>query len=172
MAIFTKYSIESEDVVAYDINKRAVRQTKDSVALGILGYELTRTMSATIRVLDRFDGLMTEIVSLKNTTGMRTVFDTTKRKEIELDLFTRAAQKARDQADLLAKGFGTEVSSIYAITASQGGFGNIENEFLGGAGFRGYVASQAAGPLAKSVQVFVPNTIRLQESMSAIFRLK
>ena len=168
MAIFTKYGIESKDVVAYDINKRVVRQIK-----GPDGYEMTRTMSITIRALDRFDSLMTEIVSLKNTTGIRTVFDTTKRKEVELDLFTKAAKKARDQADLLAKGFGTEVSSIYAISASQGGFGNIENEFLGGAGFRGYVARAAeAGTLAKSVQVFVPNTIRLQESVSAIFKLK
>ena len=171
MAIFTKYGIENKDVVAYDINKRTVRQTKDFVALGILGYELTRTISVTVRVLDRFDGLMTDIVSLKNTTGIRTVFDTTKRKEIEVDLFREAAQKAREQADLLAKGFGTEVSSVHAISASQGGFGNIENEFGMGAGFRGYVA-QAAGPLAKTVQVFVPNTIKLQESVSAIFRLK
>jgi len=166
MAIFTKYGIENKDVIAYDINKQAVRQIK-----GIVGYELTRTMSVTVRVLDRFDGLMTDIVSLKNTTGIRTVFDTTKRKEIEVDLFREAAQKAREQADLLAKGFGTEVSSVHAISASQGGFGNIENEFGMGAGFRGYVA-QAAGPLAKTVQVFVPNTIKLQESVSAIFRLK
>jgi len=171
MSIFAQYGIANADVVAYEINKETVRQRKDFVDLGILGYELTRRMSLTVRMLDKFDGLMTEIIGLKNVTNVHTIFDTTKRKEIEADLFKQAAQKARDQAELLASGFGSELSSVQAISASQWGFGNMDGEFGMAPTYRGYAASAPA--MAKeSMKVLVPNTIKLQEAVSAIFRLK
>ncbi len=173
MSIFAKYGIDNADVVAYEINKQTVRQTKDFVALGILGYELTRRMSVTVHMLDKFDGLMTEIVGLKNVTNVHTIFDTTKRKEIEADLFKQAAQKARDQAELLANGFGSEISSVQAISGSQGGFGNMDGEFGMGPNYRGYAAAAAPAALQeRSMKVLVPNTIKLRETVSAIFRLK
>ncbi len=174
MAIFKKYGIADEDVEAYEINKETVRERKDYVALGILGYELTRRMSVTLRKLDKFDGLMSAIVGLKNVERVNTVFDTTRRKEIEAELFKKAAQKAREQAELLAKGFGAEISKVQAISVSQGGFGNIGGEFgFGMEGtYRGYAAPAAAPMQEKSVGVFVPNTIKLKTSVSAIFRIK
>ena len=173
MSIFGKYGIENADVVAYEINKETVRQRKDYVALGILGYELTRRMSVTVRMLGKFDALMTQIVGLKNVTSIQTVFDTTKRKEIEADLFREAAQKTRDQADLLAKGFGSEIASVHAISSSQRGFGSMDSEFGMGPNYRGYGEPVPAGIAEqKSMKVFVPNTIKLKEAVSAIFRLK
>ena len=172
MSIFAKYSIENTDVVAYDINKETVRQRKDFVALGILGYQLTRPMSVTVRMLSKFDGLMTQIVGVKNVTKVHTVFDTTKRKEIEADLFKQAAQKARDQAELLAKGFGSEISSVHAISASRWGFGGMDSEFGMGPDYGEYAVAASAAVEEKSMKVFVPNTIKLQKAVSAIFRLK
>jgi len=129
-------------------------------------------MIVTVRTLGKFDALMTQIVDLKNVTKIHTVFDTTKRKEIEAELFREAAQKARAQAELLSNGFGSEIFSVHAIAASQWGFGGLDSEFGVGASYRGYAAPAAAASEEKSVKVFVPNTIKLQKAVSAIFRLK
>jgi len=172
MAIFKKYGIADEDVVAYEINKETVRERKDNVALGILGYELTRRMSVTLRKLDPFGGLMSEIVNLANVEKVKTVFDTARRKEIEAELFKKAAQKAREQAELLARGFGSQITHVQAIAASHVGFGGIGGEFGFEGTYRGYaVAAKAAMP-EQSINVFVPHAIKLKASVSAIFRLK
>jgi len=173
MAIFHKYAIEDKDIVAYEISKEAVRERKENVGLKILGYDLTRRMSVTVRKLDRFDALMTELVGLKNVVQVQTVLDTTRRKEIEADLFRQAAQKARESADLLARGFGSEVASVHAISVSPWGFGNMGDEFGLGPGYRGYGAGASGAPgQEKGMNLFVPATIKLQEAVSAIFRLK
>jgi uncharacterized protein len=173
MAIFAKSGVENKDVVAYEINKEVVRERKDYIALKILGYELTRRMSVTIRKLADFDVLMMQFIGLKNVSQVHTVFDTTKRKEIESDLFRQAAQKARQQADLLAKGFGSEISSVHAISVTPWGFGGIDNEFGLGPTYRGYAAAAPAqAAREKGMNVLVPNTIKLQKAVSAIYKLR
>lgn len=177
LAILAKNGVENKDVVAFDINKDTVRERKDFVALKILGYELTRRMSATIRKLDRFDVLMTQLIELKNTLNIQTVFDTTNRKDIEADLFRQAAEKARQKADHLAKGFGSEIASVHAISVTPFGFGGMDDQFGVGSTYRVYYPAPAPHPAAgpvreKTMNLLVPNTIKLQEAVSAIYKLK
>ncbi len=143
MTLFKKFGIENKDVVAYEINKRTLRQEKDYVELKILGYELTRQVMVTIHHLDKFDALMTQLIELKNVTNIQTGFDTKKRKELEAELIKKSAHKARQQADLLAKGFGTEISSVYAITISPNSFADMSDSFTR-ASYRMFAAPVAA----------------------------
>jgi uncharacterized protein YggE len=173
MALFNKYGIDRKDVVAFEINKETVRERKDYVALRILGYELTRRVTVTVRKLDKFDALMTQLIGLRNITNVRTVFDTTQRKDIETDLFRQAAQKARQQAELLAKGFGSEIVSVHAISVSPFGFGVIDEVFGIGSQYGAYSAAAKAESMErKAINVLVPSTIKLQEAVNAIYTLK
>lgn len=175
-AIFGKYGIDNRDVVAFEINKETVRERKDYVALKILGYELTRRITMTVRKLGNFDALMTQLIGLRNVSDVRTVFDTTTRKEIEADLFRQAAQKAREQAEILAKGFGSEIVSVHAISVSPFSFGMMDEAFgvgsLLGLYSAGPAAAKAQSVEEKAINVLVPNTIKLQEAVNAIYKLR
>ncbi len=87
----SSYRIEKKDLVAFEITKETVRERKDYVRLRILGYEVSRRISVTVRHLDKYDALMTRLLSLKNVAKIQTRCDTTKRKGLETDLLTRAA---------------------------------------------------------------------------------
>jgi uncharacterized protein len=171
VSAFTKHKVDKKDMIAYDINKRTVRETKNYTQLGILGYEVSRRITVTVRYLDQYEPLMTNLLSLKNVTNLHAEFDRTDRRTIEAGLITQASQKAREQATLLAKGFGAEIASVHAISASRVGFGNIAGEFGMGAGYTP-VASMARGERAETTTIFVPSTIKMQASVNAIFRLK
>jgi uncharacterized protein len=167
--LFSKNDIEKKDVIAYEISKDTVRQTKEYVRLGISGYEIKRRISVTIRKLNTFDQLMTHLLNLKNISNIQPQFDTTKRKDIETELTKQAAVKARQEAEILAKGFGSEVLSIYAISTSPSQFGYIEMQFGFGPGHREYAA---AAYKSERVNVYMPNTIKLQQRVNAIFKIK
>lgn len=166
----SSYHIERKDLVAFEITKETVREMKDYVRLRILGYEVSRRISVTVRYLDKYDAFMTRLLSLRNVAKVRTQCDTTKRKVLEVDLLTKAAQKAREQADLLAKSFGREISAVQAISPDSRGFGNLGAEF----GMRGgyYGVEGQVFEAALKEKIFLPSTIKLQKAVNAIFRLK
>jgi len=172
VSIFNRFGIEKKDIMAFEVNKETVRQTKDYVKLGILGYEVTRPISLTIRKLDKFDTIMTQLLNLKNITNIHTGFDTSKRKEIEAELMKQAAQKAREQAEFLSKGFGSEISGVHAISVSPEDFGNLGVAFGLGRGYGAQYSLSSRTKMEESVTVFVPNTIKIEKVVNAIFRLK
>jgi uncharacterized protein len=171
MAIFNKYGIDKKDVVAFEINKETVRETKNYVALRILGYEITRQINITVRKLDGFDALMTQMMSLRNISHLRTAFDTTQRKDIEAELFGQAAQKAREQAELLAKGFGSEIASVHAISVSP--FPVIEEVFGVGSAYGMHFSTlEEKSVKREAVMVLVPSTVNLLKAVNAIYKLR
>ena len=80
IAFFDEMKIGREDIVAYEIDKRAVRERKDYLRLTILGYELSRSFSVTLRDLGRYERLVRRLLSLKNVVDVSTTFDPTDRK--------------------------------------------------------------------------------------------
>lgn len=167
VSLFEKYNIDKKDIVAYESTKNTVRERKDYVQLNILGYETGRRFSVKIRALDRYGDFIAALLDLKNVTNLQTAFDTSRRRTVEAELVAQACAKAREQADALARGFGTEVTSIFAITTSNLGFIFMSGQFGIGRGM-GIAKGESAAPPA----IFVPSTIKLQKAVTAIFKLK
>ncbi|MFX0201767.1 MAG: SIMPL domain-containing protein [Candidatus Hodarchaeota archaeon] len=167
ITFFAEHKIKKEDIVAYEIDKKAVRERKDYKELKILGYEVSRRFSITLRDLSLYEQFIKKLLFLKNVVNINAEFDRTDRKKIEADLIAEASRNAREQAELMAKGFGVQLGSVFAI--SQRGFQRLATEF----GVMGYEHGVAYKKrmVAKDF-LFAPSTITLQNTVTAIFKLK
>ena len=168
IAFFAEHKIKKEDIVAYEIDKRAVRERKDYNELKILGYEVSRRFSVILRDLSHYEQFVKKLLYLKNVVNINAEFDRTDRKKIEADLIAEASRNAREQAELMAKGFGVKLGSVFAI--SQRGFQSLGMEF-GVAGYEPGVAFEKRIMEEKEF-LFVPSTINLKNTVTAIFKLK
>jgi len=168
IAFFEAQKINEKDIVAYEIDKRAVRERKDHKKYKIIGYEITRNFSVKLEDLNRYEQFIKKLLSLDNVTNIKTEFDRRDRKQIEADLLVKAGQDARAQAELMAKGFQTEIGSVFAI--SQRGFQDLWTEF----GLKGGYAYARLNEsdMRKSDFLFIPSTINFQNTVTVIFKLK
>ena len=169
VSLFAKYGIDKRDVVAYELGKRTIRETKNYTQLDILGYETDRRFSVTFRKLEEYDRLIAALFDLKNVSDIHTVFDSSRRTTVETELVAKASAKARQHADALAKGFGHAILSVFAITTSDMGFAYLSRHY--GLGEAAFSSMKGEAPLSTST-IFVPSTIKLQKTVTAIFKLK
>ena len=166
VAFFEERGIKDEDVVAYEFNKRAVRQRRDNRDLNILGYEVSRKFSVELHNLEGYEPFMKKLLSMENVTGTRTKFDRSDRDKVEEDLVVKACQDARKQASLMANGFGSRLGPVHAI--SQKGFGSMEAQF----GLPCSFARSESFGVAQRELLFVPATISFSKNITAIFKLE
>jgi len=168
VSLLEKYGIKRKDIVSYELRKTTVREQRNYTRLGILGYEVDRRFSITIRELERYGALAEALLNVENLTELNTVFDTTRRKAIEKDLIAQASANAREKADALAKGYGTQIEAVFAITADDTGFRHISGVF----GLRSDSVGRAEAKLAAGSTLFVPTTIKFGRTATAIYRLE
>ena len=161
---------KSEDITAYEIEKDEVRDRKDNQPPEILGYDLNRRIAVTVRDLTTFDPIVKRLLAMDNVVDIQVSFDRTDRERLQADLLAKAGKDARDHADKLAKSFGTEVDSVFAI--SQRGFAHLGKEFglSSDEVYYRYLPTYALPDQDK--MLFVPATIKFNAGVNAIFRLK
>ncbi len=164
--------IKQEDVVAYDISKRAVRKRQDYRELEILGYDVSRQIRVTLRNVQLYEVFMKNLLSAANIESVKPGFDRTDREKVESDLLTDAAHNAKQQAEHMAKGFGAKLGTVYAITQA-GGFYNLVTQFTVGMGGRsaGGGAGAGGGARGRDEALFVPSTISFRKTVSAIYKI-
>ncbi|WP_417915631.1 SIMPL domain-containing protein [Candidatus Electronema sp. JM] len=188
VVFLTEQQISKDDIVAYQIDKRAVREQKINSfnQLKILGYEATRSFSVKLKELSRYEQIIKKLLAFQNVIYVNTMFDRTDRKKIEADLIAEASSNAKSQAELMASGFGAEVESVFSV--SQEDFRKISDaEFIVSssnslaAGYEGIKIgigmSSAEFEKIKLQQqagefLFVPSVITLQKNIKVIFKLK
>ena len=182
--LFTKYSVDKKDVEAFELNKNTVRRTRNETELEILGYETERTFLVTFRNLEKYNSLVATLFALKNVSDIRTEFDSSKRRTVEAELVGRASAKAREQAEVLARGFGHSTLSVFAVTTVDTAFTSLGSIFGMGHQYRTYYRmrpakeeppariSRAKSATLPASTIFVPSAIKLQKSVAAIFKLK
>jgi uncharacterized protein YggE len=167
VALIEKHRIAKKDFVAYDINKRARREKKEYQELKILGYEVSRRFTITLRDLQLYGTIMKELLTLENVVNTDSKFDTSDRKTIEAELMDKACENARAQAALMAKGFKAELGPVFAL--SRIGFHDLNWKFITPYGVGGLLAESAA---SETEFLFVPSTITLENQVSVIFKLR
>ncbi len=167
--LFARYGIDKKDIVAYQLTRTVVRERKNYTEIGILVYETSRRFSVKLHALDQYNAFMTDLLSFENLTNLHTEFDTSKRQAVERQLIGQASAKAREEAEALAKGFGSQIASVFAITASRVGFRSIADQFTVGGDImmmKREIATQTTGTL------FVPSTIKLEKTVNVMFKIK
>ena len=170
LSFLSEQKVKNDDITAYEIEKDEVRDRKETHPPEILGYDLQRRISVTIRDLSTFDSIMKRLLGTDNLAEIQVSFDRTDRQRLQEELLAKAGKDARAQADKLAKSFGTEVASVFAI--SQRGFAHLGKEFGLSAEEVYYRYLSTFAPFEQDKLLFVPATIKFNAGVSAIFKLK
>ncbi|TVZ41139.1 hypothetical protein P886_0478 [Alteromonadaceae bacterium 2753L.S.0a.02] len=165
--VMAKYKIPSNKLDARDIRKNIKRQRDRSYeSLEILGYELSRSMTLTLDNISVYPKLIEELASIDNLTNINSDFDTQQRKSFESDLMALAGKAAREKAEAMAVGLGSKIQSVYGIS-SDAQYGRPEAKFEMR---RSALAMESEQP--ETNMMLVPESIKLSQTISVIFRIK
>ncbi len=170
LTFLAEQKIKNEDMTACEIEKDEVRDRKENQPPEILGYDVRRRIGVTIRDLATFDPIVQRLLATDNLVDIQVSFDRNDRQKLQEDLLAKAGRNAREQADKLAKSFGTEVASVFSI--SQRGFGHLGKEFGLSSEEVYYRYLPSFAPAEQDKLLFVPATIMFNAGVNAIFKLK
>jgi uncharacterized protein len=153
-------------ISAHDLDKFAVRNRDKDMNndTDILGYEVSREVQLKLPDLANYPKIIRVLMTANHVSKVESIFDTSKREEVEAELTAEACAKARKKADLLAKGAGVIIDRVYAVSDSQ--FENIGQQL--GFGFSG---SSAFGEAAPEMPLFAPSIIELHTSINILYKL-
>ena len=165
--MLSKHGVERDDIIGFEIDKDVIRDDGQRDKLEILGYEITRHITFTLRDLEKYEPIVSTLLNTDNVIAVTTDFDRTDRDEIASRLLTDAVTKAKAEAELIAKGSGQRIVKLRAI--SRRGFENIGEEFGLGESRFSPMYSRALGPYKELL--FVPSTIEFSSSVSVIYEL-
>ncbi len=163
-----RHGVPSTDIMAYEIGKRAVRKESAGYQkLGIIGYEVTREFNITLRHLDHYGAFMSELVAMENVTSPSSSFDVVAREKLESDLMAKACTRARERAEFMARGSGSKLGAIFALSST--GFSNLSGAF--GFSYGAYGAGEGTA-VEPPTLLLPPTTIKITKSVDAIYRLE
>lgn len=169
--ILAKHGVGNDKIEATDIRKNTIRKRDSEYnALNILGYEVSRSLTIRLDNLTQYSDIMGNIIGTNNVSGVRAEFDVSNRKALEAELVAIAGADAKEKANAMAKGLGTTVRSVYAISQSSS-FNNFIADF-GATSMQSMVLSRAAGGGSYETLMFAPETITLEKTLNVMFRIK
>lgn len=169
--VLAEYGVGNDKIEATDIRKNTIRKRDSEYnALNILGYEVSRSLTIRLDNLTQYSDIMGNIIGTNNVSGVRAEFDVSNRKALEAELVAIAGADAKEKANAMAKGLGTTVRSVYAISQSSS-FNNFIADF-GATSMQSMVLSRAAGGGSYETLMFAPETITLEKTLNVMFRIK
>jgi len=168
-----KLGVKEKDLVASDLSKQAVQERGQNYKqLKILGYNVSREVKVSLSEIKLYTTVMSKIMDTDQITKVSTVFDISKRDEIESALLSSACLEAKKKAELLSKGVGTQLGDVFAISSQN--FANLSHRY--GFGYSSEHYSQdllptIGGENNREVSIFVPAQIEIVASVNILYRL-
>ncbi len=166
--LFSKYDIDIKQLEAGNIQKSTKRQKNNNYKqLEILGYEVSRNLTLNLIDLSNYSELTNELVSINNTSGMDTQFDSSNRKQVESELIQIASINAKDKAKKMANSLGNKIHSVYAISQT-----TDFNDVFGALGTLSLPRALNFEMSSLKMQLFIPDSINISQRINVVFRLK
>ncbi|HVM60784.1 MAG TPA: SIMPL domain-containing protein [Verrucomicrobiae bacterium] len=157
------------NLVAYELSKQEVRETKEYQVLKILGYDVSRQFELTFDDLSKYDLVAETLFKMDNVSDIRTDFGRKDRKEIEASLVEEACADAKGNAVAMGRSFGRGVGTVHCISQEEipsiGSRFGFETYYGGGIG--SYRAVQAPDKF-----LFIPANVKFQKQVWVVFKLK
>lgn len=156
-------------IQAHDLDKSAARKrTEESYSdTNVIGYEVSRGVELKLPDLANYSKVLRALMTADHVSKVNSSFDTSDRKEVEAQLTGEACAKARKKADLLAKGAGVKIDSVYAV--SDFGFDSVGERFRIRSVLPDFVSS--LGGEESSIPLFAPSTITLHANVYILYKL-
>ena len=154
------------------IDKSTRRARKDGAYnLEVLGYEVQQGFNLRVTDLDKYPGLMNELIRLDGAQNIDALFETSKEEEYKEIMITELSEKSRRKADALAQAQSRKVKSVYGIT-TQENFGQAYAIFSLEYNPQEYALSVEQDLYGMDLVMAVPEYIKVGQRITAIYELK
>lgn len=174
LGLMAELGIKADAITSYEINKQTKRRRdEDYNFLDIIGYEFSRDMNVALTDLETYKKLVDKLMKTEFVHSIASEFNTSKRKGIEIDLIAKAAAAAREKADVMAKGLGVSIDSVFAFNDS-GSFQSFFSTF-GLRGEEGGAMMMREKMVVSGTRVndiFMPQSIEITKKVNVIYKLK
>jgi uncharacterized protein YggE len=166
--------VEAQGLPLDDVDIRDVRQEirKGDAGAGVASpvYDLRCGVHLNVRDLSKWQAIAGELLAKPNLDAFSTAFDISNREEIEAQLVTAAIADARRRAGVMVAGFGRKLGPVTAATP--GALKNLSTTMgLVRADFFDRNRSSNAQTVPRE-QILVINSLRFEQPIDAVFRIK
>ena len=162
-----RLGVAEADLEMRDI-RREMKKTEQS---GATIYDLRCSVKLTVRNLANWKNLVQPLLDKPNLDGFMTGFDSSEREKIEVELMGDAIRMARRKADGVAAGLGRKVGAVAGV--STGELKNLTRAMnLSPSEFNNYRGNQERRPPADRAELVTVTSIKLQQPVDVIFRIK
>ncbi len=172
--LLAKAGVKPADINAAQLSKTRTSHWDEATRSTVLdGYQVTRSISATVHDLDRYPATLLALMSLPGAEGFGSSFGRTDQQSIENELVVAATDDARTRAERLAAGAHRRLGPVRAV--SQVGFSEIPERFGFGSTGGGPPAPRMvsfAAPNQPTDAYMVPATITLDAAVHVVFELQ
>ena len=172
--LLARAGVKPNDINAAQISKTRTSHWDEATRTTVLdGYQVTRSVSATVHDLDRYPATLLALMGLAGAEGFGSSFGRSDQQAIQSELVVAATDDARTHAERLAAGAHRRLGPVRAV--SEVGFDQIPARFGFGSGGGGPVPmfkmSVAAAPQPTDAYM-VPATITLGADVHLVFELQ
>lgn len=165
--LMQQLGVAPADLEMRDI-RREMKKTEQSAALV---YDLRTSVKLTVRNLANWKMVVQPLLDKPNLDGFMTGFDSSQRGKIEVELMGDAINMARRKADGVAAGFGRKVGLVAGV--STGELKNLTRAMnLSPLEFNNYRGNQERQAPANRAELVTVTSIKLQQPVDVIFRIK
>lgn len=178
LKMLKQHGIKKDQVESYHINKSADRKRDENYpylpATGpVIGYQFVQSFKVYLDDISGYSKIMAALMSMKNVSQLLPEFDIDTRIEVEEELMAKAGADARHKAQLMAKGLGVRLLSVYAISADDLSLSSFFTRF----GLKEKYALELAAAKAMKADfadeiLFVPKTIRVSKSVNVVYKIE
>lgn len=179
VALAKSIGIGEDQITSAEYSKETKRKRDNNYEnLDILGYEVSQSFAVSINDISLYTSFADKLIASHNIQGMRSEFKVSNEVELNRGLVKQATANAKKNAVDLADGMGVKLGSIYAVSQNHH-FASLESIF---GIYRGGVTNNAPDfvpppsldfvPDSASASMFIPKTITLTESISAVYKIK
>ncbi len=166
-ALMHKLGVPEADLEMRDIRREMKRGEQPGLPL----YDLRSSVKLTVRNLANWKMLVEPLLDRHNLDGFMTGFDSSERAKIEIELMGDAIKMARRKAEGVAAGFGRKVGAVSGVSTSE--LKNLTRAMnLSPVEFNNYRGNQERNPPADRAELVTVTSIKLQQPVDVIFRIK
>jgi uncharacterized protein YggE len=172
--LLARAGVKPADINAAQLGKTRTSHWDEATRTTVLdGYQVTRSISATVHDLDKYPATLLALMALPGAEGFGSSFGRTDQQSIENELVVAATDDARTRAERLAAGAHRRLGPVRAV--SQVGFDQIPARFGFGSTGGGPVPMfrmAVAAPNQPTDAYMVPPTIALDAEVHVVFELQ
>ncbi len=166
-ALMQQLGVAEADLEMRDIRRDVKKTDRPEAPV----YDLRSSVKLTVRNLSSWKTMVQPLLDKPNLDGFMTGFDSSERPKIEIELMGEAIKMARRKAEGVAAGLGRKLGAVSGV--STGELKNLTRAMnLSPMEFNTYRGNQERKPPADRAELVTVTSLKLQQPVDVIFRIR